>query len=95
MPSSKVAACMASLSADVAHMSEQNQEHFVDMLTQLAKLYRDDAKAKGVLLLANDEYSTIIHINADEFEAYGLVADAMPKHCELLLRDAPERGELN
>lgn len=95
MASEQVAQCMAALTEDVKHMSKLNQEHFVGMLTQLAKLYRDDATAKAVLLIANEEYSTAIHINADEFEAYGLVADAMPKHSALLMRDAPEGGAVN
>ncbi len=89
------AKCMAELTEDVKYMDESAQEAFAALLPMLAKLYRRDSQTKCVLLLTNESYSTIMHINADEFEAYGLIADAMPKHSALLMRDAPDAGFLN
>jgi hypothetical protein len=90
-----VARCLADLTEDVAHMDDDAQESFARLLPVLSKLYRRDAKAKGILLLSDDTQSAVFHINADEFEAYAMIVEAMPKHTALLMRDAPESGAFN
>lgn len=79
-----VARCLAELAEDTEHMSEGRQEAFAAMLATLSKLYRDDSNYKAILILADDEGQTIVRINADEYEAHGLLHMAIPFHDELV-----------
>ena len=76
--------CLAELARDTEHMSEERQECFAAMLPTLSKLYRDDAHVKAVLIVCDSDSQTLIRINADEFEANGMLHAALPFHEELL-----------
>ena len=95
MNKQRTAKIMAELAEDVHHMDEQAQEAFAMLLPMMAKLYRNDSKTKCVLLFSDDTHNTIMHINADQFEAYGMIVEAMPQHSALLMRDAPNPERLN
>lgn len=86
---------MAELTDDVAHMDEQAQEAFAALLPVMAKLYRDDAKAKAVLILTDEDSQTLVRINADEYEANGMMHNALPMHEELMKADVPNLGRMN
>lgn len=86
---------MAALTEDVKFMSEESQEAFAALLPVLSKLYRDDAQTKCVMLFANEDAQTLIRINADEFEAHGIIHNAVIFHDELLTADQPRNGRLN
>ena len=79
-----IAQCLAELAQDAEHMSPQSQEAFAALLPLLAKLYRDDARAMAVLIVSDEDKQTLIRINADEFEANGLLHGALPFHEELV-----------
>jgi hypothetical protein len=86
---------MASLTEDVKFMSKESQEAFAALLPLLSKLYRDDAQTKCVMLFATEDSQTLIRINADEFEAHGIIHNAVVFHDELLTADQPRNGRLN
>lgn len=82
--------CMDALTQDVAHMCEDNQTAFAQMLVSLAKLYRDDATHKAVLVMSDGDMRTLLCMNADEYEAYGLLHDIVPFHNQLVTAQQPE-----
>lgn len=86
---------MAELTDDVEHMDEQAQEAFAALLPVMAKLYRNDAKVKAVLILTDDDSQTLVRINADEYEANGMMHNALPMHEELMKAHAPDHGRMN
>jgi hypothetical protein len=86
---------MAELTEDVKHMDEDAQTSFAALLPMLSKLYRRDSTVKGVLIFCDADSQTLIRINADEYEANGMLHTAMPLHEELLKANAPDQGRLN
>lgn len=82
-------ACVASLEEDAAAMSQDRRDAFVALLPLLSKLYRDDATMRAVLVMADEEGQTIVRINANEYEANGLLHNALPFHEELLKASVP------
>lgn len=86
---------MAELTEDVKHMDEDAQTSFAALLPMLSKLYRRDSTVKGVLIFCDADSQTLIRINADEYEANGMLHTAMPLHEELLKANAPDYGRLN
>ena len=53
--------------------TETQKTHFTQMITLLADCYGPESKNKGVLLLHNDDEQYTVFINADPWEAAGLV----------------------
>ncbi len=53
--------------------TKQQKEHFVQVLTALANCYGDDSTHKCVMLVSNDDDFMTMVINADPWEAAGLV----------------------
>lgn len=76
--------CLRELATDTQHMSEEQQGAFVAMLPLLSKLYRVDAKCRAVLIIATEDSQTLLRINADEYEAHGILYNAVPFHESLL-----------
>ncbi len=86
---------MEELAEDVANMDDENQEKFAALLPMMAKLFRRDAQVKCVMLMSDETHTTLVRINADEYEAHRLIVDALPKHTEVLMRGAPAQGDLH
>lgn len=80
---------------DVANMTQENRDKLTALIPQISALYRGDATRRGVLIVADEVGQTVYHINADEFEAYGMIHEALPMHDRLLRRDQPTNGRLN
>lgn len=90
-----IAQCMSALTEDVKHMSRESQEAFVALLPLMSKLYRDDSLTKCVILFSNEDAQTLIRVNADEYDAHGIIHNAVTFHTELLTADQPRDGRLN
>jgi hypothetical protein len=90
-----IEACCAALEEDAKHMDEDHREAFIALLPLLSKIYRDDAKVRGVMVLADEEGQTIVRMNANEFEAQGLLHSAIPFHDELMKAEAPDHRRMN
>jgi len=80
---------------DVANMSQENRDKLTALIPQISQLYRSDSTRRGVLIVADDMGQTVFHINADEFEAYGMIHEALPMHDKLLRQDQPDTGLFN
>lgn len=88
-------ACVQALEDDAKHMSEDKREAFVALLPLLSKIYRNDSKVRGVMVLADEEGQTIVRMNADEFEANGLLHSAIPFHEALMKADESDLRRMN
>ena len=95
MNSKLIEDCVNALEDDAKYMSMDKRDAFVAMLPMLSKLYRDDATVKGVLVLADEEGQTLVRINATEYEAHGLLHNALPFHDELMRAAQPDHGRMN
>ena len=63
-------AAIAKLSKDG---NKVQKEHFAQALTMLAECYGDGAKYRALLIMGNDDELATLSINADQWEAAGLV----------------------
>jgi hypothetical protein len=90
-----IEACVSALEDDAKHMSEDKRMAFIALLPMLSKIYRDDAKVRGVMVLCDEEGQTIVRMNANEFEAQGMLHGAIPFHEELMKAEAPDHRRMN
>ncbi len=85
----------AKIEDDALHMSQENRDRFMTLLPQLSALYREGATRRGVLIVADENGQTVYHINADPYEAYGMIHEALPLHDAMLRQDQPSNGLFN
>jgi len=76
-------------------MTTQQKEHFASVLALLATCYGKDATFGGVLILSDGAKSTLVGINANEFEVAGLVSEAHEHIINDIKAEAPEHGMYN
>lgn len=87
--------CTRALEEDIKYMGEEQRSAFLTLLPLLSKLYRNDSKVRGVMVLADEEGQSIVRMNANEYEAHGLLHNAMPFHDELIRAAQPDHGRFN
>ena len=67
------AAAVAAITKLSKHGTKQQKEHFTQVIAKLADCYRDDSTSHALLLISDDDNMYTMSINADPWEAAGLI----------------------
>jgi hypothetical protein len=77
-------------------MSEDDKEHFRNLIEVLSKCYGKDA-AKGVVIIAlpGSPVNEVISLNADDMEAHNLIKSVVDYFVFINTMDAPPKEKFN